>query len=266
MLISDDFTTMALGSGALVGLVCSYLGMFVVLRRIVFVGASLAQAASAGVALSALAHWPPALGAGLAILLGVGVFSHEPAHRRLPREAIVGAAWAAAGAAAVLFLAFAPHGETHMLDLLFGNILGVTPGDIAWLAGAFAVVAAIHVAFAKEFQLVAFDPEMARTLGYRVGAWNFLFFLTLGGAIAVAIRAAGVLLVFAMLVFPPMIGLLASRRWTGACLVSAGAALASVGLGVWASLHWDLPTGSAIVAVAFLGFLLASLLRSLRPD
>ena len=66
MLISDDFTTMALGSGALVGLVCSYLGMFVVLRRIVFVGASLAQAASAGVALSALAHWPPALGAGLA--------------------------------------------------------------------------------------------------------------------------------------------------------------------------------------------------------
>ncbi len=266
MLIPDDFTTMALASGALVGLVCSYLGMFVVLRRIVFVGASLAQAASAGVALSALAHWPPALGAGLAILLGVGVFAHEPAHRRLPGEAIVGAAWAAAGAAAVLLLAFAPHGETHMLDLLFGNILGVTPGDIAFLAGAFAVVAAIHVAFAKEILLVAFDPEMARTLGYRVGAWNFLFFLTLGGAIAVAIRAAGVLLVFAMLVFPPMIGLVASRRWAAACLVSALSALASVGLGVWASLRWDLPTGSAIVAVAFLGFLLASLLRSLRPD
>ncbi len=264
MLIPDDFTSLALASGTLVGLLCSYLGMYVVLRRIVFVGASLAQIASAGVALSTFLGWAPAAGAALAILLGVGVFSHEPAHRRVPSESVVGAAYAAAGAAGVLLLAFAPHGEADMLDLLFGNILGVTPQEIGVLAGAFALVALVHVAFAKEFMLVSFDPEMAQTLGYRVPAWNFLFFLTLGASIAVAIHAAGVLLVFAMLVFPPMIGLLASRRWMWACLASTSAALASVGLGVWASLRWDLPTGATIVAVAFLLYLLASAVRALR--
>jgi len=266
VLIPDDFTSLALASGTLVGLLCSYLGMFVVLRRIVFVGASLAQVASAGVALSTFMAWPPAAGAALAILLGVGVFSHEPTHRRVPSESVVGAAYAAAGAAGVLLLAFAPHGEADMLDLLFGNILGVTPREIAFLAAAFGLVALVHGVFAKEFMLVSFDPEMAQTLGYRVAAWNGLFFLTLGASIAVAIHAAGVLLVFSMLVFPPLIGLVASRRWRWACLVSSASALVSVGLGVWASLRWDLPTGAAIVAVAFLGFLLASLLRSLRPD
>lgn len=264
MLIPDDFTTLALLSGGLVALLCSYLGMFVVLRRIVFVGASLAQASSAGVALATFMAWPPMVGAILAMLVGVGIFSHDPPRRRIPGESVVGAAYAAAGAAGVLFMAFAPQGEADMMHLFFGNILGVTPGEIGVMAGLFALLALVHALFAKEFLLVAFDPDMAQTLGYRVPAWNFLFFLTLGTALAVAVHAAGVLLVFSMLVFPPLVGLQASRSWRPACVASVLSALVSVAVGVWVSLRWDLPTGAAIVMAACGLFLAASGVRALR--
>lgn len=246
-----DFTQMAMLASAATGTVCAWLGMFVVLRRVVFVGAALAQLASAGVALALVLGWPVAVGAGLLSLLGVGLFSSQLPRRRLPEEAWIGVAFAAAGAAGVLFMNFVPHGEGEQA-VLFGNILGTTPGDLLRMAGVFGTVGLAHWLLAKEFRLVAFDPEMARVLGYRVELWNFWFFLTLGAAIAVAVHAAGVLLVFSYLVFPPLVGLLLARRFRHAALVAMASAVIASVAGVWASVRWDLPTGATIVAACFL--------------
>ncbi|HXE72207.1 MAG TPA: metal ABC transporter permease, partial [Candidatus Nitrosotenuis sp.] len=88
--MSFSFAQMALVAGTLIGLTTAYLGLFVVLRRVVFVGASLAQLASAGVALSLFLDWPLGLGAAFTLLCGVGLFSLEGARRRLPGEALIG--------------------------------------------------------------------------------------------------------------------------------------------------------------------------------
>ncbi|MBI3925180.1 MAG: metal ABC transporter permease [Armatimonadetes bacterium] len=251
MSLFDDFIATALIASLLVGLIGSYLGLFVVLRRVIFVGAALAQLASAGVAVALLAEWPLAVGAGLLTFLGASFFSVEPPGQRLPRDSWVAAAYAGSGAAAVLLLASAPHGEGHMQEILFGNILGVDLAEISWMAAVFASVGILHMLASKEFRLTTFDPIMARTLGYRVPLWNFGFFLTLGATIAVATHAAGVLLVFSFLVFPPLTGLILSRRWWGAAAVSAASSVVASGAGVWASVRWDLPTGASIVAVSF---------------
>ena len=143
------------------------------------------------------------------------------------------------------------------MSLLFGNILGFDPADIVPMALVLGAVCLVQVLFLKEFLLVAFDSETARVLGYRVGLWNFFFFFSLGVAITAAIRVAGVLLVFSYLIFPPIIGLLLGRRWLSSSVISVLAGALASGLGVFASLHWDLPTGSTIVAMNFALTLLA---------
>jgi ABC-type Mn2+/Zn2+ transport system permease subunit len=258
-----SFSTIALVASLMVGLPLSYLGLFVVLRRVTFVGAALGQLASAGVALGVLMEMPVMLGASLLTLLGVTIFSLDLPRRRVPEESWVAVAYIASGAAGVLLLNFAPGGEADMMSLLFGNILAFDPADIRWMLWVFGGVLLMHVLFLKEFLLVSFDPESARVMGYRVGLWNFLFFLSLGVAIAVAIRVAGVMLAFSYLVLPPMIGLLLCRQWrTSAAMSVFSGALAS-GIGVWASLKWDLPTGSAVVACNFALLMLALLIWKL---
>lgn len=254
-----SFVSTAVVASLLVGLVMAYLGLFVVLRRMVFVGASLAQLGSAGVALSMLVGWPIQVGAGLLTLGGVLYFATGE-RRSIPADASVGVSYAAAGAAGVLLMSFVPHGEADMMSLLFGNILGVAPEEVVVMAAVFAGVLLVHGLLAREFVLTSFDPVTARTLGYRVGLWNLALFLSLGAAITVGIRFAGVLLVFSFLVFPPLIGLLLGRRWWSSALLSVGSACLASGAGVWASVTWDLPTSAAIVAVSFGLYLLASLI------
>ncbi len=257
MIESWDFATIAWVSATLVGILASYLGVFMVLRKVTFVGIAMAQLATAGIGLSGLLEWPLLAGATLTMVLGVGALAGAPERLRFPRESLIGATYAAAGAGAILFTTFAPHADADMLGLLFGNILGVTDSDIYAILVTLIVLGLVHLIFHKEFLLVAFDPEMAGTMGYNVRGWNMLFYLTLGLAIAVSIHSAGVLLVFSLLVFPPLTGLAISHRWGSVCWLSLLTAMVAVSSGSWASVHWDLPTGATISALCFALWLLA---------
>lgn len=258
-----DFTTLAWLSASLTALMTAYLGVFVVLRRITFVGVALSQLAAAGVALSGLIHIPCNLGAILLMLGGVTFFAKD--HRRdLPSEGLIGSAYVAAGAMAVLFIALAPHADGDMLSLLFGNVLAVTSADICLMAASLAFIIAVNALFFKQFMLTAFDPMMAQALGYNVKFWNWLFYFTVGLAIAVAIHSAGALLVFAMLIVPPLVGLCLSQRWNIVCIYSLISALLSVGLGVALSVQYDLPTSATITAVICIFLAAAMVIKRIR--
>lgn len=246
--------------GALIiALGCSVLGVYIVLRRIVFVGAALAQLSSAGVA---LAIFLGALGLGgplrhelllslLAALAGVVFFALHGERYRVPPDAGLGVAYVAAGAAGVLLIARAAGADVHDL-FLEGNILGISRGENLLLLGVVGTVIATHALLAKEFVFISFDPEMARTLGYRVRLWTLVLYLTFGVVIAVAIRSAGVLLVFDFLVLPAVTGLLLGRSLRGvfAWAIASGAAAALIGFA--ASVPFDLPTGPAMIAASTL--------------
>jgi zinc/manganese transport system permease protein len=147
----------------------------------------------------------------------------------------MGMVYAAASAAAVLVVAKTPHGDADFLHLLFGNILGVTNGQVVVLAGL-----AIGVALWRFFTR-RLDPAA-------IGRGStFAFYLLLGGAIAAAIRSAGVLLVFTYLVAPALV-ILMFRVERGAALLAVITSASCGVLGLWGSYRWDLPSGSAIVA------------------
>jgi ABC-type Mn2+/Zn2+ transport system permease subunit len=121
-----------------------------------------------------------------------------------------------------------------------------------------------HLVFYKEFLFVSFDREMARTLGYRVGAWNLFLYLTLGLVIAFAMQFAGVMLVFDFLVLPAVTGLLLSRSMAGTFFFSVLSALLAAVVGFALSVPYDLPSGPAIITASGVLVLLAWLVRAVR--
>ena len=247
----DEFMRLALLGSLLIGAVCAYLGVYVVLRRIVFVGAALAQVSSAGVGLAVLAGKDPSLMSLLFTLGGVAAFSVRSRDRRTTQESFIGIGYTVASTVAVLFVAKSAQGESHLLDVLSGNVLTITPAQVAWMAGVAVLAVCLHTLFHKQFLFSAFDAETARALGFRVGWWDLLFFLLVGVVVSLGIRLAGTLLVFAFLVIPGVIGLLLSQRLGKIyALAVASSALATVA-GLRASVSLDLPTGPAIVAALF---------------
>lgn len=266
----------ALYGALLIALGCSVLGVYVVLRRIVFVGAALAELSSAGIA---LAIWLGGMGwvTGLAshplafslifTLVAAAIFGMGGGGRSMvPPDATLGAAYVLAAATAILLIAKSTTGEAHDI-FLHGNILGITRADTMTLAAVTVPVLLIHLAFFKEFVFVSFDRETARTLGYRIGVWNQLLYLSLGVVIAVAMQFAGVMLVFDFLVLPAVTGLMLSSTMGGMFLWAIASALVAAVVGFSLSIPFDMPTSPTIIAVSGAIALLAwAVRRFVRPQ
>jgi zinc transport system permease protein len=264
----------ALYGAVLIALTCSVIGVYVVLRRIVFVGAALAELSSAGIA---LALWLTGMGWATTLtghplvmslivtVVGVLFFALGTGGARspIPPDATIGVTYAVAGALGILLVAKAAGGEAHDI-FLSGNILGITRADTLVLLAVAVPVLLVHLVFYKEFLFVSFDREMARTLGYRVGRWNLFLYLTLGVVIAFAMQFAGVMLVFNFLVLPAVTGLLLSRSMAGTFFVSVLSALLAAVVGFAISVPYDLPSGQTIIAVSGLLTLLAWVVRATR--
>jgi zinc transport system permease protein len=231
----------ALYGALVIALACSVLGVYVVLRRIVFVGAAIAQLSSAGIALalflggigavSGAAGHPTAfaLAFGLAGALFFGLGGGQ--RSGVPPDATIGVTYAAAAAVGVLLIAKAKGGEAHDI-FLQGNILGITRADTLVLLAVSIPVLLAHALFYKEFLFVSFDRETARTLGYRVTFWNLFLYFTLGLVIAFAMQFAGVV----------------ARSMSGIFAAAILSAVLAAVVGFSLSVPFDLPSGPAIIA------------------
>lgn len=257
----------ALYGALLIALTCSVIGVWVVLRRIVFVGAALAQMSSAGIALAlflgglgltSIGSHPVAL--SLVVTLTGALFFGLGGRAKVAPDATIGTAYAVAAALGILLISKAKVGEAHDI-FLQGNILGMTHGDVMVLLAVAVPVLLLHLLFYKEFLFVSFDRETAATLGYHVRFWNLLLYFTLGLVIAFAMQFAGVILVFSFLVLPAVTGLLLAQSMRGTFAVAIGSALAAATIGFTLSVPLDLPTGPAIIAASGVLVTLAWLVR-----
>jgi len=253
--------TLALFSESILGALvvaagCSIVGVYLVLRRIVFVGAALAQLSSAGVALAILLQslgWSlgfvtdPLVTSFAVTLAGTSFFGLRASIGDLPPDAGLGVVFVVAGALALLFLAGSAQADIY--DLFFGGDVLLIPSEqVFTLAAVIGPVLLVYYLLDKEFLFVSFDNEMAATLGFRIVRWNVGLFATFGIVITLSIRTVGVLLAFAYLVLPALIGMLVGKRMSQ---VFASAALSAV-LGTLAgfviSVYLDMPSGATIIA------------------
>lgn len=249
------------------------LGVYVVLRRTVFVSAALTQLSTLGLVGTLLLeerlhveteHASEQLAVAIAVSVVGALLLGAFRPRRLPAEATVGATWVVASALVVLGASRLVHGAHDLGGMVFGNAVAVPASDLAVIAAVAAVATALHAAFAKELAFTSFDPETAQALGMRVRLWDAVLFLTIGVAIPPAARALGALPVFAFLTLPA----------TGALLLRVGFRLAfplAASFGVVAAaggyvLSWigELPTGPTMVALAALLIVPGALFRMAR--
>ena len=250
----------------------AYLGVHVVERGVIFVDLSLAQIAALGSTMAMLlpftgqeAHGPWVYWTGLAFtFLGAVVFSTVRVRRaRIPQEAIIGIAYAVASAATILAMSKATSESEHLKDMLVGNILAVSWGEVGNTAALYASIGAFHYVFRRQFLAISLDHEQAEASGMSVRFWDFLFYASFGFVVTSSVLIAGVLLVFCYLIVPSVAAMLFADRigprlaigWTMGTVVSA--------LGIYLSVRLDLPTGATMVCTFGLVLILMAIARAL---
>ncbi len=251
----------------LIGLVCAYLGTFLVMRRTVFVGITIGELAALGIAVAfrsftlvsdetPVGHlWHEhgaVLGALLFGILGVALFGHgSRGSVRMSPDARLGVGYAAAAGFALVLVSGTAQGLEELKNVLAGSVLFVSDARLGLIAIVMLVISAVHVSFRKEFLFASYDPDMARTLGVPARFYDAILDLTIGVAIAVAIQSAGLLLVFGFLVLPALAGFHLSGRLGGASAVAVGVALIGSTAGLSMSAAQDWPIGPAVIVGLF---------------
>ena len=250
----------------------AYLGVHVVERGVIFVDLSLAQIAALGATIALLLpisngdpHGSVVYWISLAFtFIGAFVFSTIRSRRaRIPQEAIIGICYAVASAAAILAMSKATSESEHLKDMLVGNILAVSWGEVVKTAMLYGAVGAFHYIFRHKFLAISMDPRRAEAEGISIKLWDFLFYASFGFVVTSSVAIAGVLLVFCYLIVPSVAAMLYADSigkrlaigWSMGTIVSA--------LGVYLSLRLDLPTGATIVCTFGLVLIVMAVARPL---
>ena len=252
-----EFMQRALAASLIVGVLCSVIGCFVVLRAMAFLGDALAHAILPGVVIAYLLGANLLVGALVAAVLvavGIGLFSRRGS---LKEDTAIGILFAAALALGVVLISTVRSYATDLTHIMFGNVLGVSAGDL-WLTGILAlIVLTTLILFFKEFQLAAFDPVLAHMLGRRPEMLRFAMLILLAFTIVVSLQTVGVGLVTALLVTPAATAYLLTRRLAAMMAVSALVGAFSSVAGLYVSYYLDVASGAAVVLTATAAFLIA---------
>ena len=252
----DDFFSRALIAGVGVALVAGPLGCYIVWRRLAYFGDTLSHAALLGVALALLFQ----VNITLSVFL-VSVFASLALvllQRRitLSADALLGLLAHSALAVGMVALSFMTWVRVDLMGFLFGDILAVTPFDIAVIWGGGLFVLLILVVFWQSLFAATVNLELAQAEGMKPEQANIIFMMLMAAVIAISMKIVGVLLITSMLIFPAAI----ARRFASGpeqmALIAALVGIIEVFGGLYGSLQWDTPAGPSIVVAASTFFIL----------
>jgi ABC-type Mn2+/Zn2+ transport system permease subunit len=244
----------SLATGASLGVI----GVYLVIRRVVFLGLVLANMAVVGAAVAEVFDWPPEITSVVAAVAAALVLGLVQTPRRVSAESMMGWAYAAAASAPVLILAAVAAPDADTLHMLFGNLLAVSTVHVVGLVIVALVIGLAHMLFSQRFLLVTFDAEAAQVAGVHSHLWSLGLNLLVGVAAAVAVHEIGALLTFALLTLPAMAALLVTTSMRATFIAAAGLGGALPCLGLAISFYVDLPAGPASVALLSISVLAAA--------
>jgi manganese/iron transport system permease protein len=248
--ISYAFMQRSLLASLMVGILCAVIGCYVVLRGMAFMGDALAHAILPGIAIAYLLHGNLLLGgliAAVIVALGIGFFSRQG---ELKEDTAIGILFAAALALGVALISTIRTYAADLTHILFGNILGVSPGDLWLTAGLGGAVLVTILLLYKEFLVISFDPVLAATMRLPAELLRNLLLVLLAITVVVSLKTVGVGLVTAMLVTPGATAYLLTRRLPAMMAVAAAIGAFSGLAGMYLSFYANIASGAAIVLTA----------------
>ena len=260
----DDFFVRALLAGIGLALVSGPTGCFVVWRRLAYFGETVAHSALLGVALAIVLDLNLTVGILASATAVVLVMSALERRDTLPADTLLGLLAHGGLALGLVILAFFPSVRLDLHALLFGDILAVSRLDLAviWAGGAAAL--AVLWAIWRPLLAATVDGDLAAVAGLRPERARLAFGFLMAAVIAVAIKIVGVLLIVALLVIPAATVRRFASSPEGMAAAAAAAGVAATAAGLFASAHFDTPSGPSIVVAALALFVATRLRRPRR--
>lgn len=254
--LAYEFMQRALLMSLLIAAVCSIFSCFLVLKGWSLMGDAVSHAVLPGLALAFVAGIPLGIGAfaaGVFCALSTGYLKENS---RVKEDAVMGIVFSGMFAFGLVLLTKIET-DVHLMHILFGNVLGITKTDLL-AAGSIAVFCSfIMLIKRKDLMLYCFDPAHASAIGLPVRRLHFGLLILLALTIVSALKAAGIILVIAMLIAPGSIGFLLSRSFDKMLLIALCASVFSCLIGTILSFHIDVATAPLIVVIQAGIFILA---------
>jgi zinc transport system permease protein len=256
-LLQFPFMQRALWGGVILGVLGGWLGSFAILRQLSFFSHTVGHVALLGIVLGVLLNLDPTLTLlPFTVLFGLGVI-YLIDQTDLWSDTVLNIVFSASLASAVIALSFVKSYQGNLMNLLFGDILAIRSGDLG-LSLAVLVLAIVSLGLTLWAQtLLTLHEEMAKAQGVHVRLHQTWFVVLLSLAVAVAIKAVGVLLVNAFLVIPAATAKLLSRQFSVFIVLSSVLGAVSAVVGIVASAAFNISSGPSIVVAQFILFVLA---------
>ena len=263
-LLQLPFMQRALMGGVLTGMTGGLMGSFTILRQLSFFSDTLGHSALLGISIGFLLGLDPSwILMPFTVIFALGV-TYFLEHTDLWTDALLNIVYSASLAIGIILLSLREDYQGGINSLLFGDILAVQTGDLAF-SGALLVVCALFIWLTLRSQiLLTLHEPMAISRGVAVSTQRTAFIVLLSLMVGISIKAVGVLLISAFIVIPACAARLLSRTFTQYILISTVLGALSAILGVTASALLDLPSGPSIVAVQLSLFVLATVAQKLR--
>jgi zinc/manganese transport system permease protein len=248
-----------------------YIGIHVLKREVIFIDIALAQIAAVGaIAAHVVFHlhghsvYAHVLSLGSTLIAAAFFAIVRRRIHQIPLEAVIGVSYAVSAAAALFLVGVSPGGHVHVQEMLAGSILWATWSDILWSTIVFAAVGVCFYLFRRPFRTISDNYEDAVASGYNTLGWDFLFYALVGVVITMAVRIAGVVVVFTFLIIPATLSAVFASGWAGRVMVAWAAGAVSAALGLLFAGRYDFSVGPAIGLFLGTALIVVSLLRLAR--
>jgi len=286
-ILFELFPYAILGSIA-AGIICSFLGVFVVSQRVVFLGAALTQAAIAGVAFaflhllnleeilasvlgvtsiddSFLHHFEHTFFSLLFAVVAVLIFSQSYRQKFITTDSLLGIIFVVAIALRIILIQKSPIAEVAEIEsILNGDILFIGAQEFYTLLTILVIIFLIFSLFSKQLRFVTFDAETASAHGINDRLWLLVFYLTVGIGISLTTRFVGDVFTFAFLILPASIAILLAKRIISVFIYSIIIGAVIPPLAIYFAFELDISSGPTAVVTAFVLFLIVNIFKKLK--
>lgn len=245
----------------------TYMGLHIIRRTIIFCDLVLAQQAALGALVGIALGIKYATGESYLVSFATVMIGSvllavvKPRNILIPREAVIGIMFAMALVASLLMGDKLSGGGAYVTKTLAGSMLWVSWRLVGITVAVYVVLIVFHYLFRERFIGLTEAPDTVPNQRM----WDFLFFATQGVITVMIVPIAGVLLAYSFLMIPATIAALFSTRWIKAVAIGWSTGMAACLIGLVASYYWNLPYGPTLVLALGLFFLVAVVMRSVRP-
>ena len=256
-IVGYGFMRNAIIAALLASIACGIVGVYVVVKRIVFISGGIAHAAFGGIGLGYFLGLNPVLGVipfSIASALSMGIVSRRT---KIPEDTAIGILWATGMALGIILVALTPGYAPDLFGYLFGSILTVSRSDIMLMLLLDAVIIGVVALYHHEFEAICFDEEYATAIGLHTERLYLLLLCLIALTVVALIRVVGVILVIALLTMPAAISRRFSARMHGMIVRSVALSAILTFCGLLLAYLFNLPSGATIVLVSACVFILS---------